>query len=255
MVIPIDSDLQDPPEMIPAMIKKAEEGFDVVYAVRTKRQGESWLKTFTSSAFYKVLRQMTDTPIPANTGDFRLMRQPVVEAIKQMRETHRFMRGMFSWVGFKQAGLPYVRETRFAGKTKWNYWKLWNFAIEGITSFSHIPLKVATYLGLLAASFAFVAGIFYAVKAILWGDPVPGFPTLITAILFMGGIQLITLGVIGEYVGRIYGESKGRRFISWRAATTGASGLMTAPEPASARGFLEATEIITHEAFGRHSGL
>jgi glycosyltransferase involved in cell wall biosynthesis len=209
-VIPIDVDLQDPPEVIPRLIDKWREGFDVVYASRLEREGETVLKKATASAFYRLIAGMTRFPIPKNTGDFRLMNRRVVDALKRLRETNRFMKGLFSWVGFNQTGIVYTRERRFAGKTKWNYNKLFNLAIEAITSFSEVPLKIASLLGLIISLFAIGYGFYLIVRTLFWGNPVPGYTSLMAVILFLGGIQLISIGIIGEYVGRIYNESKRR---------------------------------------------
>jgi len=209
-VIPIDADLQDPPELIPELVAKWREGFDVVYATRLQRNGESWLKKATAKAFYRVAKRLSKVDIPQDTGDFRLMSKPVVEALKQLREQHRFMKGLFSWVGFNQANIYYNREPRFAGRTKWNYWKLWNFALEGITSFSYAPLQAATYMGLFISLSAFAYASYIFFNTLIYGNPVPGYPSLMVVILFLGGVQLLTLGLIGEYIGRIYNESKRR---------------------------------------------
>lgn len=209
-VIPIDADLQDPPEVIAELMAKWREGFDVVFATRAEREGESWLKKTTSRLFYRIIRMLTKIDIPEDTGDFRLMDRRVVDSLKQLRENHRFMKGLFSWVGFRQAGITYNREPRYAGKTKWNYWKLWNFALEGITSFSYAPLQFATYFGLAVALFSFLYGTYLIILTLLYGNPVPGYPSLMVVVLFLGGVQLLTIGVIGEYIGRIYNESKRR---------------------------------------------
>lgn len=209
-IIPIDADLQDPPELIPELVSKWREGYDVVYATRTQREGETFLKKFTSHVFYRIIRLLTRFDIPKDTGDFRLMDKRVVKSLKRLREQHRFMKGLFSWVGFKQISVPYQREPRFAGKTKWNYWKLWNFALEGITSFSYAPLQFATYFGLIVALFSFIYGTFLLIKTLFYGNPVPGYPSLMVVILFLGGVQLLTIGIIGEYIGRTYNESKRR---------------------------------------------
>lgn len=209
-VIPIDADLQDPPELIADLVAKWREGYDVVNATRLTRQGESWLKRITAKAFYCVLENMADIPIPRNTGDFRLLTRPVVDALKNMPERTRFMKGLFAWVGFKQATVMYDRHPRHAGNTKWNYWRLWNFAIDGIVSFSTVPLKVWSYFGLGVAALAFLYALFLAVRTMLYGIDVPGYASLMVVVLFLGGIQLITLGVLGEYLGRIYDETKRR---------------------------------------------
>lgn len=209
-VIPIDADLQDPPELIPELVVQWRAGYDVVNATRRTRQGEGWLKRVTARMFYQVLGQMADVQIPHNTGDFRLLSRPVVNALKRLPERTRFMKGLFAWVGFKQATVFYDRHARFAGKTKWNYWRLWNFAIDGITSFSSIPLKVSSYLGLFIALMAFIYALFLVVRTAIYGIDLPGYASLMVVVLFLGGIQLITLGVIGEYLGRVYAETKGR---------------------------------------------
>ncbi len=208
--IPIDADLQDPPELIPSLLEKWKEGYDVVYAKRTKRMGESWLKRWTASLFYRLIAKMTNIDIPEDAGDYRLLSRAAVEQLKRLRERHRFMKGLFTWVGFKQTAVFFERDPRYSGKTKWNYWKLWNFAIEGITSFSYIPLQAASYLGLLVSVFAFFYGVFIIAFKLLHGIAVPGYASLMAAVLFLGGIQLLTLGILGEYIGRIYDEVKQR---------------------------------------------
>ncbi|MCK4907949.1 MAG: glycosyltransferase family 2 protein [Spirochaetes bacterium] len=210
-VVPIDVDLQDPPELIHEMIKKWKSGYDVVYATRTSRRGESLLKKVTAFIFYKVIRVFTKFNIPANTGDFRLMDEKVVRALGELREHHRFMKGLFSWVGYKQTCVEYQRDPRFVGTTKWKYGKLINFAIEGITSFSYIPLRFSTYLGFTISIFSFLYAAFLITKKLIYGVSVAGYPSMMVAILFLGGIQLLSIGVIGEYVGRIYNETKNRK--------------------------------------------
>jgi polyisoprenyl-phosphate glycosyltransferase len=209
-VVVIDADLQDPPELIPELVAKWREGYDSVCAVRTRRDGESWLKRATAHSFYRVIGKISKTPIPQDTGDFRLMSRRAVEALKTLREQNRFMKGLFAWVGFPQTSVYYVRDPRYAGKTAWNYWKLWNFAVEGITSFSHFPLQLATLFGLTAALLAFAHGSYVFILTVFYGNPVPGYPSLMVAILFLGGVQLICLGIIGEYLARTYSESKRR---------------------------------------------
>lgn len=209
-VIPIDADLQDPPELIPEMLELWRQGYQVVYAVRRSRQGESWLKQFTANGFYHVIDQLSQVRIPRNTGDFRLLDRQVVEAIKQMRERTRFMKGIFAWVGYRQTAIFYDRAPRFRGKTQWNYWRLWNLAMEGITSFSSWPLRVWSYLGLGISLLALLYGLFLVIRTLLFGSDVPGYASLAVIMLFLGGIQLISLGVIGEYLGRIFEEVKGR---------------------------------------------
>ena len=210
-VVPIDVDLQDPPELIHEMIKKWKSGYDVVYATRTSRRGESLLKKVTAFIFYKVIRVFTKFNIPANTGDFRLMDEKVVRALGELREHHRFMKGLFSWVGYKQTCVEYQRDPRFVGTTKWKYGKLINFAIEGITSFSYIPLRFSTYLGFTISIFSFLYAAILITKKLIYGGSVAGYPSMMVAILFLGGIQLLSIGIIGEYVGRIYNETKNRK--------------------------------------------
>ena len=209
-VMILDADGQDPPELIPQFVAKWREGYDDVHGTRIHRAGENWLKRTTAAGFYRLIGRLSKTPIPADTGDFRLLSPRALQALGQLRERHRFMKGLFGWVGFKQAAIPYRREVRLAGSSKFGLWKLWNFALEGITSFSTAPLRAATYLGLATAAFAFVFAIWIVFKAALYGDRVAGWPTMMTVILFMGGIQLIALGLIGEYLGRLYDESKQR---------------------------------------------
>ncbi len=210
VVVPMDADLQHPPEVIIELLQKWREGYDVVYAVRDVEDKESWIKKLTASMFYKTMHKISPLDIPVNTGDFRIMSRQTVDAIKELRETQRFMKGLFTWVGFRQTGITYKRDARYAGKTKWNYRKLWNLAIEGITSFSYLPLQWAMYLGMIVALISFVCGFYYVIKTLIYGNPVPGYPSIMVMILFMGGVQLITMGIIGQYVGRIYTESKRR---------------------------------------------
>lgn len=209
-VVVIDADLQDPPEVIPALIEGWREGFDVVYAKRVEREGDSWLKRATAALFYRVMRKVGPNGLPENVGDFRLMSRKAVDAVCALRERHRFMKGVFAWVGFPSKEIPYARAPREAGTTKWNYWKLWNLSIEGVTSSTIAPLKLSTYFGFATAGAAFLAGGFYLAKTLVFGEPVPGFPTLVCIILFLGGVQLIVLGVMGEYLGRIFNETKNR---------------------------------------------
>lgn len=209
-VIPIDADLQDPPELIEKLVEQWRNGYDVVYATRCARQGETWLKQFTANNFYRIIGKMSQVPIPRDTGDFRLMDRRVVEALKQLPERNRFMKGLFAWVGYQQAAIEYERDARHAGQTKWNYWKLWNFALDGITAFSSVPLKVWSYLGLLVSALALLYAGVLIVQTLITGIDVPGYASLMVALLFLGGVQLISLGVIGEYIGRIYEEVKSR---------------------------------------------
>jgi len=206
----IDADLQDPPELIPQMLKYWEEGYDDVYARRTSRNGESWLKKATSSAFYKVLQQSTQIPIQQDTGDFRLLDKRCVEALKQIRESQRYTKGMFSWIGYKKKEITYERDARIAGETKWNYLKLLNFAIDGITSFTTSPLRISSILGILVSISAFIYIVYLVIRTAAFGTDLAGYPSMMAVILFLGGIQLLSLGVIGEYVGRIFNETKNR---------------------------------------------
>jgi polyisoprenyl-phosphate glycosyltransferase len=209
-VIVMDADLQDPPEVIPRLVDAWHDGYDMVYAQRRRREGDTWLKKRTAAAFYRVMRNLGEVPLPPHVGDFRLMSRRVVDAVRQLREHHRFMKGLFAWVGFPTTAVVYDREPRGGGNTKWSLWKLWNFAIEGITSFSVGPLKLATYLGLFVAVFAVVFGGQLILRTLIFGNPVPGYPSLMAVILFLGGTQLVTLGIIGEYLGRVFNETKHR---------------------------------------------
>lgn len=210
VVVILDADLQDPPELIPAMLDGWREGYDVVYGVRTKRDGETWFKQLTAKYFYRFIKSVSRVQIPTDTGDFRLMTRRAVDAVGKLREEHRFMKGLFAWVGFPSRPLHYRREARVAGTTTWSYWKLWNFALEGITSFTVAPLKVATYLGLSVAVLALLFAAFVVWKALVFGEAVRGYPSLMAVVLFLGGVQLISVGLLGEYVGRIFNEVKGR---------------------------------------------
>lgn len=209
-VIVIDADLQDPPELIPRLIKEWQNGFEVVYAKRLSRDGESLIKKGTAYLFYRAMQQLCRVKIPEDTGDFRLLSRRAVDALKLVRERNRFMKGLFAWIGFPQTAVLYRRDPRHAGTTKWNYLKLWNLAIEGVTSFSSTPLKIATYLGVLAALSAFVYGAAIVFKTLLYGDPVAGYPSLVAIVTFIGGIQLTAIGIIGEYLGRMFEETKQR---------------------------------------------
>lgn len=206
----IDADLQDPPELIPKMIKYWEKGYDDVYAKRNSRNGESWFKKTSSKWFYQILQKTTSIPIQIDTGDFRLLDRRCVEALKQIRESQRYTKGMFSWIGYKKKEITYDRDARAAGGTKWNYFKLFNFAIDGITSFTTAPLRISSFLGFIISLIAFVFIIIIVTKTLLFGDPVTGYPSLMAVVLFLGGIQLISLGIIGEYIGRIFNEVKQR---------------------------------------------
>jgi glycosyltransferase involved in cell wall biosynthesis len=209
-VVVIDADLQDPPELIPELVAKWREGYDVVYARRTAREGETLLKRSTARVFYRAIQAMSRVRIPEDTGDFRLLSRRAVESLRLLREQHRFMKGLFAWIGYPQAAVRYRRDRRFAGATKWNYWRLWNFAIEGFTSFSIAPLKIATYVGLSTAFGAFAYAAFVVYKTLAYGEPVRGYPSLMVVVLFLGGVQLMGLGMIGEYLGRMFNETKRR---------------------------------------------
>jgi len=209
-VVVIDADLQDPPELIPQLIARWRDGYDVVYAKRARREGESWLKKLSARYFYRLMQRAGRVRIPEDTGDFRLLSRRAVIALSKLRERHRFMKGLFTWIGYPQVAVEYERDPRFAGETKWDYWGLWNFALEGVTSFTVAPLKVATYVGVLTALGAFGLGTVIIAKTLLFGRDLPGYPSLMVVVLFIGGIQLVALGLIGEYLGRIFNESKKR---------------------------------------------
>jgi len=227
----LDADGQDPPELIPQFVAKWREGFDDVHGTRTARDGEGWMKKATAHGFYRIIGRLSRTPIPQDTGDFRLLSPRALAALRQLRERQRFMKGLFGWIGFAQASIPYERDARIAGRSKFNFWALWNFALEGITSFSTAPLRLATYLGLVTALFALLYAAWVVVKALLWSDPVAGWPSMMAVILFLGGVQLIALGLIGEYLGRLYMESKQRPLYlvdTWHPA----AGVSSAATPA-----------------------
>ncbi|NTW93969.1 MAG: glycosyltransferase family 2 protein, partial [Chlorobiaceae bacterium] len=207
-VIPIDSDLQDPPELIPALIETWLQGYDVVLAKRTDRSSDSLLKRSTAKMFYWVHNLLSGIKIPENVGDFRIMDRIVIDALKEFPERQRFMKGLFAWSGFRTTSIEFTREKRAEGFTKYSIWKLWNLALEGITSFSTAPLKVWTYLGISGSLFAFLYGAFILMRTLLYGRDVPGYTSLIVVILFLGSLQLISIGTLGEYIGRIYIESK-----------------------------------------------
>ena len=209
-VVIIDADLQDPPELILEMAKKWKEGYEVVYAVRSEREGESWFKLWTASAFYRLIYSITDVKIPLDTGDFLLMDRSVVNVINSMRERHRFLRGMSAWVGFKQIGVEYKREARKAGETKYPFRKMVRLALNAITSFSYFPLQVATFFGFASAGIAIVAIPFVVYMRVTGSQAFFGQATTLIAVLFLGGVQLISLGILGEYIGRLYDEAKGR---------------------------------------------
>lgn len=210
VVVIIDADLQDPPELIPQLLACWREGYDVVYATRQRREGETWLKRVTAHLFYRLMARMAAFDVPRDTGDFRLMSARAVAALRQLRERQRFMKGLFGWIGYPHTAVMYQRHARQAGRTKWNYWRLLNLAMEGITSFSILPLRLATAVGVVTSLGAFTYGAWVVLKAALWGDPVRGYPSLMTVMLVLGGLQLLALGVIGEYLGRVYAEVKQR---------------------------------------------
>ncbi len=209
-VVLIDADLQDPPEVIPEMFARWREGFEVVYGVRTRRAGETQFKLFTAKAFYRLINWLSEVPIPLDTGDFRLMDRKVVEALKAMPERARFVRGMVSWTGFRQCALPYSRAARFAGETKYPFWKMVRFAVAAISSFSVAPLKLAMWTGFATSGLALVGVVYAMLVRLFTNDWVPGWAGLFVAVLFLGGVQLISLGILGEYIGRIYDEVKRR---------------------------------------------
>jgi glycosyltransferase involved in cell wall biosynthesis len=206
----IDADLQDPPELIPKMIKFWEDGYDDVYAKRNSREGETWFKKTTSKLYYRLLQKATNIEIQKDTGDFRLLDRRCVEALTQIRESQRYTKGMFSWIGYKKKEITYDRDPRAAGETKWNYPKLINFAIDGLTSFTTAPLRLSSIFGFIVSLIAFVFIVVIIVKTILYGDPIGGYPSTMAVILFLGGLQLLSLGIIGEYIGRIFNETKQR---------------------------------------------
>jgi len=209
-VVIIDADLQDPPELILEMAEKWQEGYEVVYAIRAEREGESWFKLWTASLFYRIIYRITDVDIPLDTGDFRLMDRKVVNVLKSMRERYRFPRGMSAWVGFKQIGVEYKRAARVAGETKYPFRKMFRLAINAVTGFSYFPLQVATYAGFISAGIAAVAIPIVAYMRISGSLAFEGQATTLIAVLFLGGVQLISLGILGEYIGRLYDEAKGR---------------------------------------------
>lgn len=206
----IDADLQDPPELIPKMIQYWEEGYQDVYAKRNSRQGESWLKKASSKLYYRMLQKATSIPIQQDTGDFRLLDRVCVDALIQIRESQRYTKGMFSWIGYKKKEITYNRDPRAAGQTKWNYPKLINFAIDGFTSFTTAPLRISSIMGFIISAVAFIYIIVVIVQTLAFGAQTAGYPSLMAVVLFLGGVQLLSLGVIGEYIGRIFNETKNR---------------------------------------------
>jgi glycosyltransferase involved in cell wall biosynthesis len=209
-VVIMDSDLQDPPEVIPDLIAKWREGYEVVYAIRKEREGESWFKLMTASLFYRIIYRITDVNIPLDTGDFRLMDRKVVNVLNRMRERHRFLRGMSAWVGFRQVGVYYKRAARYSGETKYPIKKMVKFASDAVTSFSYFPLQVATYLGFISAGLSILAIPIVVLFRLIGSNAFFGQATTLIAVLFLGGVQLISLGILGEYIGRLYDEAKHR---------------------------------------------
>ena len=210
VVIPIDVDLQDPPELILDFIEKWRDGYDVVLAKRVNRDSDSFFKRKSAELFYKLHNKISHISIPNNVGDYRLMSRRVVEAIKLLPENQRFMKGIFAWVGYKSTTVEYIRDARVAGETSFNGWKLWNFALDGITSFSTVPLRVWLYIGMSISFLSFIFGATIIIKTLIYGIDLPGYASMLTIILFLGGIQLMGIGILGEYLGRIYNEAKGR---------------------------------------------
>lgn len=209
-IIVIDADLQDPPEVIPELVQYWQEGYDVVYGKRISREGETVPKKLTAHLFYRLMQRISRVKIPEDTGDFRLLNRRALDALKKIRERHRFMKGLFAWIGYSQKDVPYHREPRFAGKTKWRYLALWNFALEGITSFTIAPLKLSSYLGFFISLSALLFALFIIYKKIVYGDPVQGYASMMVVILFFNGVVLAVLGIMGEYLGRIFDETKNR---------------------------------------------
>lgn len=209
-MIIMDADLQHPPTVIPDFLAKWEEGYEDVYAIRKTRGKESWLRKQFSLLFYKILQKTTRVDILQNVGDFRLLDRKCIDMLKQLRESERYTKGMFCWIGCKKIGVEFEQGDRVAGQSSWNFMSLLNLAIEGITSFTTAPLRIATYSGVIIAMLAFLYLIYVIIKAAVWGDPVAGFPSLMAVILFIGGIQILFLGIIGEYLGRVFNETKRR---------------------------------------------
>jgi glycosyltransferase involved in cell wall biosynthesis len=210
VLIPMDIDLQDPPELIGPFLEKWREGYDVVYGVRTARESDTAAKRMSAGWFYRVFNVLSPVQIPANAGDFRLVDRRAVEILRRLPERNRFMKGLFAWVGFNAVGVPYERPARTVGSTKFNFWGLWNFALDGVVSFSTTPLRAWFYVGMVLAGMSFLYAIFIIGRVLLFGIDTPGYASLLSAVLFMGGIQLLTLGIIGEYLGRLFVEVKGR---------------------------------------------
>ncbi len=209
-VVVMDADLQDPPEVMDRMIALWRQGYDDVYGRRLTRGREPWLRKFLTMRYYNMLQRMSKIPVLQNTGDFRLLDRICIDALKSMRETQRYTKGLYCWIGFKKAEVTFDRGDRAAGTTKWNFFKLFALAIEGITSYTTAPLRLATFVGIVSSLWSFLYMLYFFVKSLIWGDSVQGFPTIITVLLFMGGMILLSLGILGEYIGRIFNEVKGR---------------------------------------------
>jgi glycosyltransferase involved in cell wall biosynthesis len=210
VLVPIDVDLQDPPELIPQFVEKWREGYDVVYGVRTSRDDDSMIKRASAGWFYRLFNRLSSVHIPDNAGDFRLIDERATSVLRQLHERNRFMKGLFSWVGFYSIGVPYSRPARVAGQTKWNYRKLWNFALDGIFGFSTVPLRIWSYVGMAISLISFLYASFIVISILVFGIDLPGYASLLTVVLFMGGMQLLSLGIIGEYLGRLFVEVKQR---------------------------------------------
>ncbi len=209
-VVPMDVDLQDPPEIIPDMYARKQEGYDVVLAVRASRKSDSWMKRRTAKLFYRLHNKVADIAIPDDTGDFRMLDRKVVEVIRRLPERTRFMKGLFAWVGFTHSEIEYERQPRAAGTTKWKYWKLWNFALDGITASSTVPLRIWTYFGVAISTFAFLYAGFLILSTMMGGVSVPGYASMMVTVLFLGGINIMATGILGEYLGRVYTEVRNR---------------------------------------------
>ncbi|WP_207792021.1 glycosyltransferase family 2 protein [Siccirubricoccus phaeus] len=208
--VPVDVDLQDPLELVPRFVEQWRLGYDVVYGVRADRRSDNPLKRHSARLFYRFFNLLSDTRLPQDTGDFRLLDRRVVAALAQLPERERFMKGLFAWIGFRAIGLPFERPARVAGRTKWRPWKLWNFALQGVTSFSTVPLRVWTYVGAVIALFAFLYAAFIVLRTLVLGIDLPGYPSLMAVVLFLSGVQILSLGIIGEYLGRLFKEAKQR---------------------------------------------
>ena len=221
VAVVLDADLQDPPQLVPQMLDGWRAGYDVVYGLRVDRTSDTPVKRGSASAFYRLFNKLSNIDLPHNAGDFRLIDRVVIEALKELPERNRFMKGLFAWVGFSAMALPYERPARAAGTTKWNYWKLWNFAIDGLTGFSTVPLRVWTYCGAGVAALAFAYALFLVLRTLVFGIDMPGYASTMTAILFFSGIQLLSIGVVGEYVARLFNETKQRPIYLVRDVITG----------------------------------